>query len=105
MVLEAFSRQNFMTVLDLEMSPADPFESIAEGYYYGGENIAHLKLVIETVWFREWIKPHMPPAVRAMLGVPDPPSAVVPGQPGQPGQPGGPGYPGGAPGGYPGGRP
>ena len=80
------------------MRPADPFESIAEGYYYGGENIAHLKLVVETVWLRSWIKPHMPADVRAMLGVPDPPSAVQ-GQPGQPGAPGG--YPGG----YPGGRP
>jgi hypothetical protein len=107
-VLDAFSKQNFMSILDLEMRPVDPFESIAEGFYYGGENMVHLRLAVETVWLRSWIKPHMPADVRAMLGVPDPPSAAAgqqPGAPGAPGYPGGaPGYPGGAPG-YPGGRP
>jgi hypothetical protein len=103
-VLEAFSQQNFMAILDLDMRPVDPFESIGEGYYYGGKNMVHLHLAVETVWLRSWITPHMPADVRAMLGVPDPPSNT-PGQPGAPGVPGAPGgYPGGAPG-YPGGRP
>ncbi|MCH2149990.1 MAG: hypothetical protein MK095_11210 [Phycisphaerales bacterium] len=105
-VLDAFSQQNFMAILDLDMRPVDPFESIAEGYYYGGKNMVHLHLAVETVWLRSWIKPHMPADVRAMLGVPDPPSNTPgqPGAPGAPGAPGMPGYPGGAPG-YPGGRP
>ncbi|MAB82899.1 MAG: hypothetical protein CMJ24_05620 [Phycisphaerae bacterium] len=102
-VLDAFARQNFMTVIDLKMRPENAFEAIKEGYYYGGENTSRLKLVVETIWMRSWTRQHMPDEVRAMLGIPlDPPPAPAggspqgpPGRPGAPGRPPGPTRPGG----------
>ena len=100
-VLDAFARQNFITILDLKMQPENAFEAIKEGYYYGGENVSRLQLVVETIWVRSWTRQHMPDEVRAMLGVPlDPPPVpqggqAAPGRPGAPGRPPGPSRPGG----------
>ena len=90
-ILDAFARQNFMTIVDLQMQPADAYDAIAEGYYYGGENVAKLQLVVETIWLRKWTKTHMPDVVRAGLGIKPEPAAPAAGmQPGVPGQqPGG----------------
>lgn len=94
-VLDAFARQNFMTVLDLGLKPADAYEAIKDGYFYGGENVASLHLVVEMVFLRAWTKPYMPDEVRSLLGI----ASQTPNQPiggaGGPGGPGGPGSPGG----------
>jgi hypothetical protein len=89
-ILDAFAKQNFMTIVDLQMQPADAYDAIGEGYYYGGENVAQLQLVVETIWLRKWTKSHMPDVVRAGLGIrPDPVSPPVGMEPGAPGQLGG----------------
>lgn len=96
-VLDAFSQQNFITVLDLGLQPENAFEAVKEGFYYGSENVSRLQLVVETIWLRSWTRQHMPDEVRAMLGVPlDPPPAPAGGAPaGGPQRPGGPRRPGG----------
>ncbi|MEE2718676.1 MAG: hypothetical protein VX727_02705 [Planctomycetota bacterium] len=98
-VLDAFARQNFMTVLDLKLQPEDAFKAVKDGYYYGSENVSRVQLVVETIWLRSWTRQYMPDEVRAMLGVPlDPPPAPAGGAPsgnGAPQRPGGPRGPGG----------
>ena len=98
-VLDAFARQNFMTVLDLGLQPEDAFKAVKDGFYYGSENVSRLKLVVETVWLRSWTRQFMPDEVRASLGVPlDPPPAPAGGAMGgneRPQRPGGPPRPGG----------
>ena len=69
-ILDAFAQQNFITVIDLEVNRADPYGSLAAGYFYGSGALANLRLRLETIWLREWMKQHMPPSVRATLGVP-----------------------------------
>ena len=98
-VLDAFARQNFMTVLDLGLQPEDAFKAVKDGFYYGSENVSRLRLVVETVWLRSWTRQFMPDEVRASLGVPlDPPPAPAGGAMGgneRPQRPGGPPRPGG----------
>lgn len=69
-VIDAFSRQNLMTVVDLEMWPADPYADLEAGYVYGGAQTSHVVLGIESVWLRSWTAPFMPDEVKRALGVP-----------------------------------
>ncbi len=70
--LNALAATNFMTVLDLDLQRVEPLEHLADGYFYGDdEHVVKAKMVIETIWFREWVGPHMPPRIRAFRGLPD----------------------------------
>ena len=68
-VLDALSRRNFMSILDVKMRPADAFEAAQQGFIYGIEPVSTVDLLIETVWFREWTADAMPPDLRDMLGI------------------------------------
>ncbi|QOJ16238.1 MAG: hypothetical protein HRU76_00900 [Phycisphaeraceae bacterium] len=69
-VIDAISRQNLMTVVDLEMWPTDPYADLEVGYVYGGVQTSNLTLRIESVWLRSWTAPFMPDEVKRALGVP-----------------------------------
>lgn len=58
-----------MTVLDVKLRPADPFEAARQGYIYGTDPVSEVTLLIETVWLREWTAPFMPGDLRAALGI------------------------------------
>ncbi len=72
-VIDALAQYNFMTVLDVDMAPADPFDQIAGGYTYGSGPIMKVDMMIETLWLREWMTPLMPRGIRTLLGIPTPP--------------------------------
>jgi len=75
-LLDAISRTNFMTVLDLDAESVDTIEDLKLGFFYGNESVIRVQLKIETAWLREWIKPFMPAALRAAYGIaPDQPPA------------------------------
>lgn len=67
--LDALGRVNFMTVIDLDLERVDPAEDLLEGYDYGSSHVVKAKMMIETLWLREWIVAHMPPAEKALRGV------------------------------------
>lgn len=75
-VLDAISQHNFMTIVDLQLTPADPYSAMVQGYVYGSEPVSNLVLEIETVWLRSWTAQFMPPALREQLKVvlPAPPA-------------------------------
>lgn len=75
-VLDAISQHNFMTIVDLQLTPADPYSAMVQGYVYGPEPVSNLTLEIETIWLRSWTAQFMPPALRQELGVvlPAPPA-------------------------------
>jgi hypothetical protein len=84
-LFDALAKQNFITVLDTSVRPADPFSAASEGFIYGKAPVSIVRLKLESVWLREWMAPLMPPEVRAALGVQtapavDPAAAVPPGQ-------------------------
>lgn len=68
-LFDALARTNFMTVLDADITEVDPYEHLAQGYYYGEDHVVQLRLQIETIWLRSWTVPLMPPPVRNNLGV------------------------------------
>lgn len=59
-VLNAIARENFMTVVNVDLAPADAFAAAAAGYVYGPDHVSRVTLTIETVWLREWIAKLMP---------------------------------------------
>lgn len=67
--IEALGATNFMTVTGLSLEPVDPRIDLADGFYYGDEEVVRATLTIETVWLREWTKWLMPEAVRTALGI------------------------------------
>ncbi|MBT8484204.1 MAG: hypothetical protein KJO43_01405 [Phycisphaerae bacterium] len=75
-VLDALARRNFMTVIDVKLTPADHYSAARDGFFYGSEPISNVTLTVETVWLREWTAEFMPAAVRQALGVADPKPAA-----------------------------
>ncbi len=76
-IMDAIATQNFMTVLDVRVRPADAFEAASQGFIYGVEPVSIVDLKIETVWFREWTADAMPPDLRATLGIQSTPAAAA----------------------------
>ena len=68
---DAVARTNFMTVTGIAMEKVDSWADLANGYYYGDENVVRVLVDIETIWLRSWTEQYFPKAVRAALGLPD----------------------------------
>ncbi|MEQ9461404.1 MAG: hypothetical protein RIG82_10690 [Phycisphaeraceae bacterium] len=70
-VFEAFSRINFMTVIDCAMSDVDEYgpDGLAGGYYYGTADVVQLDLVVESVFLRQWTLPLMPEEAKDYIGI------------------------------------
>ncbi|MDF1869031.1 MAG: hypothetical protein P1U30_01470 [Phycisphaerales bacterium] len=66
---DALGKTNYMTVVDMDLSPVDVTEALTRGYYYGDDHVVRAHLKIETVWLRSWTAEFMPQAVRQALGV------------------------------------
>jgi len=71
-ILNALARRNFITVVDLQVRPADAFAAAADGFIYGSEPVIDVTLTLESVWLREWTAPLMPLSVRQELKIASP---------------------------------
>jgi hypothetical protein len=68
-IFDALARQNFMTVTNVRLAPADPFSAARAGYLFGASPISQVTMTVESLWFRDWTARHMPTSVRTALGV------------------------------------
>lgn len=68
-VFDALAAENFMTVVNVRLAPADPFAAARLGYLFGPEPVSMVTATVETIWFRDWTAKHMPEAVRTALGI------------------------------------
>lgn len=68
-VFDALAAENFMTVTNVRLAPADPFAAARMGYLYGTAPVSTVTATVETVWFRDWTAKHMPESVRTALGI------------------------------------
>ena len=68
-VFDALAKQNFMTVTNVRVAPADPFIDARDGYLYGPEPVSLVTATVETLWLREWTASFMPAVVRTALGI------------------------------------
>ncbi len=71
-LLDALSRVNFNTVLQVQLSDMDAKSDLEKGFYYGDEHVVRATIMLETVWLRQWTAPLMPSSVKKALGVPEP---------------------------------
>ena len=69
-ILDAIARENFFTITNLSITPADPFLAASQGYMYGVAPVCHLYLTVETVWLRQWTSEKMPDDAKKALGIP-----------------------------------
>lgn len=67
--IDALAATNFISLLDVEISPVDPLVDLKDGYVYGDEHVVRAVLTLETVWLREWRKDWMPPDVKKALAM------------------------------------
>ena len=68
-IFDALARENFMTVTNVRLAPADPFAAARAGYLFGGRPVSQVTVTVESLWFRDWTARHMPSSVRNALGV------------------------------------
>lgn len=74
-VMNALARRNFITVLDVDVVPADHYAAARDGYFYGSEPVSEVTLTLETIWLRSWTTPYMPGELKQALHIPvDPPA-------------------------------
>jgi hypothetical protein len=67
-VMNAFARENFMTVTNMKIVPANTFEAARLGYIYGTEPCSEVTMSLQTVWLRDWTTLNMPHGVKKALG-------------------------------------
>lgn len=67
-VVNAFARQNLMTVVNLRVRPADAFEAAEDGFIYGADPVSEVDMSIESVWLRPWLARLMPAELQKMKG-------------------------------------
>ena len=67
-VLDAIARQNLMTVVNLDVRPADAFQAADEGFIYGPRPVSELRMTIESLWMRPWIARLMPAELQKQKG-------------------------------------
>ena len=68
-IFDALAAENFMTVTNVRLTPADPFAAARMGFLFGPAPVSTVTATIETVWFRDWTAKHMPESVRTALGI------------------------------------
>lgn len=70
MFYENLRATNFMSILDMQIRDVDEYAVLRHGgYVYGEGDVVEVEMVIETLWFRTWTTPFMPPTVRKRLAV------------------------------------
>ena len=68
-IFDALAAENFMTVTNVRLAPADPFAAARMGFLFGPAPVSMVTATVETVWFRDWTAKHMPESVRTALGI------------------------------------
>ena len=58
-----------MTITNLSIAPASPFQAAEQGFVYGAQPISLVNMEIETLWFRKWTAAWMPTQVREAFGI------------------------------------
>lgn len=77
-VLDNLVRENFFSIVDLQLEPHNPYPDAELGYFYGSEPLVAVRLDLNTVWLREWTSEFMPVPLKQELGIPVQQSANQP---------------------------
>jgi len=67
-VFDALAKQNFITITDAAIKPANPFAAARLGFLYGPKPVSEVSLVLEIIQLREWTTLRMPSEMKARIG-------------------------------------
>ncbi|MEM0984232.1 MAG: hypothetical protein AAGI17_09815 [Planctomycetota bacterium] len=76
-LLDELTSVNLNTVVGVQVEAIDPWDDLANGFFYGPESVVVVTIDLETSWLRSWMNPMMPPRVRAAFGAPTPTPPVA----------------------------
>ncbi len=62
-VLEAISRENFMTVIGVKLNDVDRWADLREGYFYGPDHVVRAEIEVESSWLDFWLADVVPDRV------------------------------------------
>jgi len=69
--IDELYRQNMgYTVLNIKLKTVDPLSRSSNGWVYGDTQVVEVEILLESLMFREWMRPLMPEKIRASLGLP-----------------------------------
>jgi hypothetical protein len=77
-VLQALSKDRFITVLRMDMLTVDSGAAVLAGYLYGDKPVVQLNLSCEELFFRADTLPYMPDSIKKALNIAPPPAAAAP---------------------------
>ncbi|HHN78327.1 MAG TPA: hypothetical protein ENK11_06615 [Phycisphaerales bacterium] len=62
-VLEAISKENFMTVIGIKLNDVDRWADLREGYFYGPDHVVRAEIEVESSWLDFWLADVVPDRV------------------------------------------
>jgi hypothetical protein len=71
LVIQALSKNRFMTVYNTNLTAVDAAAHADAGYYYGPSPVVQIEMDCEALYLRDWTKQYMPRQVRTALGIVD----------------------------------
>jgi hypothetical protein len=77
-VLQALSKDRFITVLRLDMLTVDSGAAVLAGFLYGDRPVVGLNLSCEELFFRADTLPYMPDSIKKALNIAPPPAPAAP---------------------------
>ena len=69
-IINAIQSVNLQTVVELSYESVDPYIDLEQGFFYGDNALARVRMTVETVWLRSWLGDLMPPGIREELQLP-----------------------------------
>lgn len=85
-LLDAVSRNRFVSVVGLSIDKVEVLDDLKLGYFYGDDNVVRVRMRLETVWLRDWLKDVMPADIKSAFGL-TPPAGADPNAPAAPAAP------------------
>ena len=71
-VINELERGRLITVYQTDVQSVNPAADAQDGYLLGDNPVAQITLQCEELFFRDWTKPLMPPAIQQLLNVSQP---------------------------------
>jgi hypothetical protein len=71
LVIQALSKNRFITVYNTNLAAVDAAAHADAGYYYGPSPVVQIEMDCEALYLRDWTKQYMPRLVRHALGIVD----------------------------------
>lgn len=66
---EAINSVNRMSVISMRFQNEDEYAAMQEGYVYGKSDVIRAEIVVESLWFTDWMEQYMPDRVKHYLGL------------------------------------